>query len=469
MAVEHSAVDAEERWRPGDLGRTPDGEVEAAGADGLARQSRRARLGLFEGSVTVTGAHDLRSSAFECLGAIFSQNKTRSISRIRNSSMIATLDWHVPWGGLVTGWLTIYFVVMAVLISGMIRLKKSMRAEAPSLVQVTVVVSARNEVRDLPRCIESLLALDYPRDLLQIVLVDDLSDDGTGELIDAAAAAHPHVLALHSRDLPVSGLEAKARGIAHGFDTATGDWVLITDADAAVHPQWVRHLLGRIEARTGVVGGTLVVDADGVVGIVERASWAFVQAFSLGLAGWGVPFTILGPNMAVRRSVYERAGGLRAAKFRVAEDLALFSLVIRQGFTVQSYLDAETTVTLRPVPSARHLLSQQRRWLGGGLSHGAIYTIFLSLSFSWGFGIALFVLAGWLLSPSLWLGFVLAKMATEGIVFLIERRRMALHAHLRYLLVLEVYHAFVFFVLPLSFLFSRRVRWMGDGYAVTYT
>ncbi len=383
--------------------------------------------------------------------------------------MIATLDWHVPWGGLVTGWLAIYFVIMSVLISGMLRLRKSVLADAQRLGPVTVLVTARNEVRDVPRCIASLVALDYPRELLQVILVDDLSDDGTGELIDAAAAAHPYIVAVHSRDLPASGLEAKARGIAHGFDRATGEWVLITDADAAVHPQWIRHLLGRVEERTGVVGGALVVEAEGFVGIVERVSWAFVQAFSLGMAGWGVPFVVLGPNMAVRRSVYERAGGLRAAKFRVAEDLALFGLVISQGYTAQNYLDAETAVTLRPVPSARHLLSQQRRWLGGGLSYGAVYTIFLSLSFGWGFGIALFVLAGWLLSPPLWLGFVAAKMAVEGIIFFIERRRMALRAHVRYLLVLEVYHAFVFFVLPLSFLFSRRVRWMGDGYSVTYS
>ena len=383
--------------------------------------------------------------------------------------MIATLDWHVPWGGVVTAWLAIYFVLMTVLIAGMLRLRKSRPADATRLGPVTVLVTARNERRDLPRCIASLLALDYPRELLQIVLVDDLSDDGSDVQIDEAAVANPHIVALHVRDLPENGLEAKGRGIAHGMDHATGDWVLITDADAAVHPQWIRHMLGRVDERTGVIGGALVVEAVGIVGIIERVCWAFVQAFNLGMAGWGLPFVVLGPNMAVRRSAYERVGGLRAAKFRVAEDLAIFGLVVEQGYAVQNYFDVETLVTLRPVPSARHLLSQQRRWLGGGLSHGFLYTSLLTLSFGWGFGIAIFVLFGWLLSPTLWLGFVVAKMGVEGIIFFIQRRRMRLATHLRYLLVLEVYHAFVFFVLPLSFLFSRRLRWMGDGYSVTYT
>lgn len=372
------------------------------------------------------------------------------------------------WHGVVVGWLAIYFVVMSVLIAGLLRLHKSVRLGDAGVVPVTVLVSARNEARDLPRCVASLLALDYPKASLQVILVDDYSDDDTGAIVDAVAAAHSHVLALHSRDLVPNGLEAKARGIAHGFDRAVGDWVFITDADASVHPQWIRHLLGRTEERTGAVGGSLAVEPEGIVGIIERVSWAFVQAFSFGLAGLGVPFIVVGPNMAIRRSAYERAGGLREAKFRVAEDLALFRMVARQRLRAQCYMDEETTVTLLPVPSARHLLSQQRRWFGGGVEQSLAYRVPLYLSFWWGFGLTVFIAAGWLYDPRLWVVFVLAKVATEVAVLAIERRRMALTRYLRYSWVLELYHLFVFIVLPPSFLFNRKVRWMGDGYSVTY-
>lgn len=372
------------------------------------------------------------------------------------------------WSWTLAALVLVYFPAMSLLALGFHRLARSTRLEDSRCVPVSVVVSARNEARDLPRCIASLLSLDYPPTLLQIVLVDDHSDDATGNIVDAAAARHPRVLALHAATLSPNGLEAKARGIAHGFARATGEWVFITDADAAVHPQWIRHLLGRATPDTGMVGGSLTVEASGTVGILECVSWAFSQLFSLGLAGWGVPFACLGPNMAIRRSVYEEAGGLEGATFRVAEDLALFAMVARRRMSVQSYADPETTATLRPVPSVRHLVSQQRRWLAGGLSQEPAFARPLLAAFWWGFTVAAYLLLGWALGWRWWLSFIAAKSLLDAGLLAILQRRLEQRRLLGYLWVLELYHPFIFFILAPSFLFSRRVRWMGDGYAVTY-
>jgi cellulose synthase/poly-beta-1,6-N-acetylglucosamine synthase-like glycosyltransferase len=372
------------------------------------------------------------------------------------------------WQWTVAVWLLPYFPMMAVLLLGLRRLARSTRLADANSVPVTVLVSARNEERDLPRCIASLLALDYAAEKLQIVLVDDHSNDATGMIVDAAASANRNVLSMHSASLPSNGLEAKARGIAHGFTRATGDWVFITDADAAVHPLWIRHMLGRVTERTGMVGGTVVVDADGTIGTIERISWGYTQLFSLAFAGWGMPFVCVGPNMAIRRTIYEESGGLERAEFRVAEDLALFTMVAQRKMEVQCYADEQTTAMLRPVPSPRHLISQQRRWLGGGTAQGLAYLLPLLAAFGWGFGIASYTLTGWLLSWRWWLAFVAAKLAMDAVALTMQQRRLALPRHVRYLWVLELYTAFIFFVLPPSFLFSRKIRWMGDGYAVTY-
>ena len=372
------------------------------------------------------------------------------------------------WQWTVVALTVPYFVLIAALLTGVHRLRRSVRLADAACVPVTVVVSARNEERDLPRCIASLLALDYPAAKLQVILVDDRSDDATGTIVDGAAAGHPHVVALHTAALAENGLEAKARGVAHGFAHATGEWVFVTDADAAVHPGWIRHMLGRVTPRTGMAGGTLVVDADGTIGTIERISWGYTQLFSLGIAGWGLPFVCLGPNMAIRRSVYEEAGGLEHADFRVAEDLALFAMVAQRKLEVHSYADPETTALLRPVPSARHLISQQRRWLGGGTAQGWPYLIPLAFAFCWGFGVAAYTLGGWLLDWRWWLAFIAAKAAIDGVALFAQQRRLRLDRHVRYLWVLECYAAFIFLVLPPSFLFSRKIRWMGDGYAVTY-
>lgn len=336
--------------------------------------------------------------------------------------------------------------------------------------RISVIVSARNEERDLPACIASLLALDYPRKRIQIILVNDLSTDGTGAIIDAAAAANPHVVALHTAALPSNGLEAKARGIAHGFSAATGEWVLITDADGTVRPEWARHMLGYVDAKTGMAGGALLVRADGLLGTVERMAWAFLQTFSTGLAGWGAPIVCVGPNMAIRRSVYEEAGGLQKAQnFRVAEDLALFRMVATRKMAVHVYMDQATTVTLAPVPSAGHLLSQHRRWLGGGVEQSKWYKIPLLIALWWGFGLVMFILLGWLLDWRVWAAFLLLKTTHDFLLLRLQQRRLQAPHHVRYLPVLELYQLVAIAIIPVIFLFSQRIEWKGDGYSVKYS
>lgn len=378
---------------------------------------------------------------------------------------IASWNWF-DW--TVGVWVSFYFVLMWFLVLGLTRLKRSVTMTDDQCMPVTVLVSARNEEQDLPRCLDSIMALDYPKDKMQVVLVNDFSTDATGDIMERVARDHANVVVLHSADLPPNGLEAKARGIDHGFTRATGEWVIITDADATVHPLWARHTLGRVTPETGMAGGSLVVRADSWLGVIERVSWGFVQMFNMGMAGWGVPFICLGPNMAIRRSVYVEAGGLPNVHFKVAEDLALFQMVADRKMKVDCYMDEETTATLSPVPSLTHLVSQQRRWLGGGIAHGWLYMIILFFTFWWGFGVIMYLFLGWMISWQAWLTFAVGKAFTESFFFVQQRRRMNLDKHVRYVWVLELYHLFIIILLPPSFLFTRKIKWMGVGYTINY-
>ncbi|MCX5762711.1 MAG: glycosyltransferase [Gemmatimonadetes bacterium] len=384
--------------------------------------------------------------------------------------MMFDVAFGVPWW--IVAWVGAYFALFWPLLWGTRRLRAQTLAARPlddaAGMRVSVVMSARNEARDLPRCLAALLALDYPRELLEIILVDDLSDDATGAMMDAAAAAHSNVRALHTRDLPDNGLQAKARGLAHGMTHATGDWVLITDADAAVPRGWVRHLLGGVTPQTGMVGGAIVVEVDRWWSVAERMVWAIVQLFPLGLAGWGRPMVCVGPNMGIRRDTYHRAGGLERAPFRVAEDLALFLMVKRSDQHALMRYSADTSVTVRAVPTAQHLFSQQRRWIAGGAEQGWEYGVGVWLTVLWGLGVVAYVLTGWQLSWPLWTLFVAGKLATEWWMLRAQQRCLSLAHHVRYLGALQLCQLVTLVFLPTSFLISRKVRWLGDGYQVKY-
>ncbi|MDQ8153810.1 MAG: glycosyltransferase [Gemmatimonadota bacterium] len=365
-------------------------------------------------------------------------------------------------------WVGIYPLTALALVLGVRRLPRSRAVSNDAAPSVSVVVSARNEARDLPRCIEALLALDYPPQKLQIVLVDDLSDDGTGALVDAVARAHPHVVALHTAALAENGLEAKARGIAHGFAHATGEWVLITDADGKVPRTWVRHLLGEAGPNVTVVSGSVVVEPRRWWGLAERLVNLFLHPINHGVAGWGVPVVAIGPNMGVRRAAYQRVGGLVASPPLVAEDLALYLLATREGGEARCYLDPETTVVLTPVPSPRHLVSQVRRFALGGVAQDWRYALGLTVALSWGTAVMGLVFLGWMISFAPWAAVVGAKIGADALLLGSQARRGGETLRWYEPLLLQPTLLVLVSIVTVSLALRRRIHWRGEGYAVRF-
>jgi cellulose synthase/poly-beta-1,6-N-acetylglucosamine synthase-like glycosyltransferase len=103
--------------------------------------------------------------------------------------------------------------------------------------RVTVVVAAYDEEDVIARKVENVLALDYPRELLQLVVASDGSTDATVERAEAAGAD----LVL---DLPRGG---KVRAQDQAVESATGEIVVFSDANALLEPDALRHLVARFE------------------------------------------------------------------------------------------------------------------------------------------------------------------------------------------------------------------------------
>jgi cellulose synthase/poly-beta-1,6-N-acetylglucosamine synthase-like glycosyltransferase len=121
---------------------------------------------------------------------------------------------------------------------------------------VTLIISAYNEGRIIRRKLENSLALDYPRDRLEIMVVSDCSDDGTDDIVKEYASRGVRLLRMRERGGKTAGLNA-------AVPQARGKIVVFSDANALYHRLAVRNLARNFaEPEVGCVTGESRYEVD---------------------------------------------------------------------------------------------------------------------------------------------------------------------------------------------------------------
>lgn len=364
----------------------------------------------------------------------------------------------------------IYLIFSFVLAIGTFRLPISQKTDR-EFPTVSVLLSCRNEEKDVQNCISSLENIDYPKEKVQVILIDDLSTDKTPHILNNAAEKNSNFEFYKSSEFPKNHLEAKARGIANAASKARGEWLFITDADCEVPKTWITHMLYGVDEQTGIITAAMDTMSPTFVGVLERIASIGRLLFGFGLAGYGLSAFALGPNMAIRKSIYDKAGGLEQADFRIAEDIALFNISRKQGYKTKYHFDEKTTVLTSPVENIKQLHSQQARWLIGGLE-GERPDISLTLTvilielmiFPLLVGFMYLFISDIILA----LQFLLVKGLSELVMAMTIIKRLKVKNFLRQLPIAIIYTFYLFTWLPLAPIFKKSAEWMGDGYTVKY-
>ena len=201
---------------------------------------------------------------------------------------------------------------------------------------VVAVVPARNEADVIARSVRSLLAQDYPGPL-QVILVDDLSEDGTAEAARALGGADR--LDVMSGSAPPRGWVGKMWAVSQGVERASQtrpDYLLLTDADVGHRPENLRKLVARAEAgRLALV--SLMVRLHCRTWPERLLIPAFVFFFDMLFPfGWvndpsRRTSAAAGGCMLVRRTALEAAGGVEAIRGAIIDDCALGARLKAQG------------------------------------------------------------------------------------------------------------------------------------------
>lgn len=283
---------------------------------------------------------------------------------------VAMLVWLWPlavWGGLTVVALLAMLAFTVLKIAALVAVGKPVRvADNPAVLARLPIVSAMvalyHESDIAARLVERLGRLDYPRDLLDILLVVEEGD----QITRTALARADLPVWMRVITVPAGAVKTKPRALNYALDHCRGSIVGVYDAEDAPEPAQIRKVVDRFHQR-----GPEVVCLQGVLDFYNpRSNW-LARCFTIEYAAWfrlllpgieklGLAVPLGGTTLFFRRAGLEQLGGWDA--HNVTEDADLGLRIARHGLRTE-LID---TVTLEEA-NCRALpwVKQRSRWIKG--------------------------------------------------------------------------------------------------------
>jgi cellulose synthase/poly-beta-1,6-N-acetylglucosamine synthase-like glycosyltransferase len=228
--------------------------------------------------------------------------------------------------------------------------------------RLTVMVACKNEETVVEGLVSSLLTLDYDPDRLQLIVVDDGSDDQTPALLDRAAEVESRLTVIHR---PPGSSGGKSGALNSGLRQATGELLVVFDADHKPRPDVLRRLARHFQdPRVAGVQGRCHITNPNDSPISKLIALDYLAGYLVNEYGRQSVFQLPaygGANCAVRASVLREMGGWNVNT--VTEDTDLTMRLILTGHRVRydlTAVDEEEGVT-----TLERFWRQRYRWARG--------------------------------------------------------------------------------------------------------
>lgn len=237
------------------------------------------------------------------------------------------------------------------------------RGASTATPMVAMIVPCWNEEKTVQGTVESLLALDYPKDRLRIILVNDGSTDNTGAVMDTYAG-NPQITIIHQKN------GGKHTAVNAGIAIAPeAEFIGCIDADSFAAPDAMRYIIACFDD-PNVGAATAAMSVDNPSDWLERMQHAeYVLGIALRhiLSALNGIHVTPGPFSLYRRSIIEELGGFRFG--HQTEDMEMALRIQRAGYEIENAPLARVyTKTPRSIPK---LIKQRTRWTSGFLRNVA--------------------------------------------------------------------------------------------------
>ncbi len=331
-------------------------------------------------------------------------------------------------------------------------------SEWKATTKITVIIPARNEELNIVRCLTSLCQQTYPKELLEIIVVNDHSTDHTETIIRSFPASNLILINLadHTGGMRLNSYKKKAIEVA--IAAATGDLIVTTDADCSASPDWIRCLAEyHFLTHAVLLAAPVKIKNDHtLLSIFQSIDFLTLQGITGASVSSKFHSMCNGANLAYEKKVFYEVDGFKNIDDIASGDdmLLMHKIVTRYPERFFFVKEEAAIVSTIAAPSWKDFLNQRIRWASKADQYddkrifGVLLMVYLLNVF-----ILIFLVAGiwnikWIVT---FVTLLLAKTAVE--FFFI--RKVATFFNQQHLLI------YFPFLQPLHILYTVVAGWLG--------
>ena len=354
----------------------------------------------------------------------------------------------------------IYLLFIGQLIYGFNRMRRFSKAEFIPKTSFSIVVPFRNEKENLPNLLHSISLLNYPKELVEVILVDDDSDDEFRiQNLEFRIQMLKNVRKSNS---------PKKDAIETAIQAAKNDWIITTDADCLVQKDWLTiydQYIQKNEVEM-VASGVCYIPKKGFLSAFQNLDFLSLQGATIGSFGINQPFMCNGANFAYSKSFFKELNGFQGNEtIASGDDVFLLQKAVSVAPKKVGFLLAkESIVATNPVATWSDLFQQRVRWASKSTGYSSVYGKLLALvvfggNLAWIVSFLLWLVG--LLDQNIFMLFVALKFIIDFI--LIYKTSSFFESKLQYVLASSLLYPFFSVSVAVYSLFGKY-SWKGRNF-----
>lgn len=253
-----------------------------------------------------------------------------------------------------------YLILIGSFALGWFKLLRSKLPKASEEACISILVPVRNEAENIPSLIRCIENQDYPLNKIELLFINDHSEDLSAELVKQNAECRNFIRLINLENNQFG----KKQALQMGISVSRFDYLITTDADCIMGRNWLKSVNDYIQGfpQALLVGPVLIEDGRGFWRKFECLELLSLTASSAGAIGIGTPVMCSGANLAGSKSLFQAASTVYDSTIQSGDDIFLLQEVKRKNGPVVFVTAPEALIETTGQRSAKAYINQRSRW-----------------------------------------------------------------------------------------------------------